>query len=168
MPIIHRGVRLESVHWKNDGFDVQGWLVKPTKEVTPGKHPMITIVHGGPCRRRRAPAPSRQVDSMAPGFDFGWGCSSTRLFRLLSQPTARFLRTRACLHKRANIRDFGRGDQLYILEGIDAVEKTALVDDLRLGLYGHSYGGWASMWANTQTKRFKAIVAGAGIANWTS
>jgi len=42
------------------------------------------------------------------------------------------------------------------------------VDDARLGLYGHSYGGWMSMWANTQTRRFKAIVSGAGIANWTS
>jgi len=48
------------------------------------------------------------------------------------------------------------------------VEKTAPVDEARLGLYGHSYGGWMSMWANTQTRRFKAIVAGAGIANWES
>ena len=48
------------------------------------------------------------------------------------------------------------------------MEKIAPVDDARLGLYGHSYGGWMSMWANTQTQRFKAIVAGAGIANWTS
>ncbi len=37
----------ESVHWKNEGFDVQGWLLHPLK-VGPGKHPMITIVHGGP------------------------------------------------------------------------------------------------------------------------
>ena len=52
--------------------------------------------------------------------------------------------------------------------GVDAVEKIAPVDDKRLGLYGHSYGGWFSMWANTQTRRFKAFVAGAGIADWTS
>ena len=48
------------------------------------------------------------------------------------------------------------------------MEKSAPVDEKRLGLYGHSYGGWMSMWANTQTRRFKAIVAGAGIANWKS
>ena len=29
---------------------------------------------------------------------------------------------------------------------------------------GGSYGGFMTMWANTQTHRFKAIVAGAGIA----
>jgi dipeptidyl aminopeptidase/acylaminoacyl peptidase len=52
--------------------------------------------------------------------------------------------------------------------GVDAVEKIAPVDDARLGLYGHSYGGWMAMWVNTQTHRFKAIVAGAGVANWSS
>ena len=55
-----------------------------------------------------------------------------------------------------------------MLAGIDAVEKIAPVDDARLGLYGHSYGGWFSMWADTQTRRFKAFVAGAGVADWTS
>jgi dipeptidyl aminopeptidase/acylaminoacyl peptidase len=69
---------------------------------------------------------------------------------------------------RANVRDFGGGDLHDILAGIDAVEQVAPVDEARLGLYGHSYGGWMTMWANTQTRRFKAMVAGAGIANWTS
>src|SRR3546814_7274051 len=33
---------------------------------------------------------------------------------------------------------------------------------------GGSYGGFMAMWANTQTDRFKAIVAGAGLSNWVS
>ena len=33
---------------------------------------------------------------------------------------------------------------------------------------GWSYGGYMAMWAETQTTRFKAIVAGAGIVNWQS
>src|SRR5262249_7869305 len=41
-------------------------------------------------------------------------------------------------------------------------------DDRRLGIAGHSYGGFLSMWAVTHTNRFKASVAGAGIANWVS
>ncbi len=55
-----------------------------------------------------------------------------------------------------------------ILTGIDAVEKVAPIDDNRLGLMGGSYGGFMSMWANTQTSRFKAIVADAGLSNWIS
>ncbi|WNO53645.1 alpha/beta hydrolase family protein [Stakelama saccharophila] len=36
------------------------------------------------------------------------------------------------------------------------------------GLTGGSYGGFMAMWANTQTDRFKAIVASAGLSNWVS
>ena len=35
-------------------------------------------------------------------------------------------------------------------------------------MVGWSYGGFMSMWAVTQTGRFKAAVAGAGIVNWQS
>ena len=42
------------------------------------------------------------------------------------------------------------------------------VDDKRLGVAGWSYGGFMTMWAVTQTNRFRAAVAGAGIANWQS
>ena len=62
---------------------------------------------------------------------------------------------------RANIRDFGGGDLKDILAGIDAAERVAPIDESRLGMMGGSYGGFMSMWANTQTNRFKAIVAGA-------
>jgi dipeptidyl aminopeptidase/acylaminoacyl peptidase len=33
---------------------------------------------------------------------------------------------------------------------------------------GHSYGGFMTMWGVTHSDRFKAAVAGAGIANWIS
>jgi dipeptidyl aminopeptidase/acylaminoacyl peptidase len=48
------------------------------------------------------------------------------------------------------------------------VEKVAPVDDRRLGVYGHSYGGWMTMWTVTHSNRFKAAIAGAGIADWVS
>ena len=66
------------------------------------------------------------------------------------------------------MRDFGGGDLRDILAGVDAVEKVAPVDDKRLGVFGHSYGGFMTMWTVTHTNRFKAAVAGAGIADWIS
>lgn len=39
------------------------------------------------------------------------------------------------------------------------------IDPAKLGLFGWSYGGYMAMWAETQTSRFRAIVAGAGIVN---
>ena len=38
----------------------------------------------------------------------------------------------------------------------------------RVGIIGHSYGGYMVMFAVTQTARFKAAIASAGIANWQS
>lgn len=52
-----------------------------------------------------------------------------------------------------------------ILAGIDAVEREAPIDEARLGIIGSSYGGFMTMWAVTQTNRFKAGVASAGISD---
>jgi len=157
-------VAAQSVHWKNEGFDVQGWLLGPTK-VAPGKHPMITIVHGGPSAASR-PRYIATGGQHGTGFDFVAPFIARGYFVFYPNPRGSYGQGDA--FTRANIRDFGRGDLRDILAGIDAVEKIAPVDDAKLGLYGHSYGGWMTMWANTQTQRFKAIVTGAGIANWTS
>jgi dipeptidyl aminopeptidase/acylaminoacyl peptidase len=42
------------------------------------------------------------------------------------------------------------------------------VDSARVGITGWSYGGYMTMWTVTQTGRFRAAVAGAGISNWLS
>ncbi len=157
-------VAVQSVHWKNDGFDVQGWLLSPL-QVSAGRHPMITIVHGGPSAASK-PRYIAAGGQHGTGFDFVQPFIERGYFVFYPNPRGSYGQGEA--FTRANIRDFGKGDLRDILAGIDAVEKSAPVDDARLGLYGHSYGGWMSMWANTQTRRFKAIVAGAGIANWTS
>ncbi len=68
----------------------------------------------------------------------------------------------------ANVNDFGYGDLRDIQAGVDAAVKAAPIDSNRTGIIGWSYGGYMTMWAVTQTTRFKAAVAGAGIANWQS
>ncbi len=69
---------------------------------------------------------------------------------------------------RANVKDFGYGDLRDILKGVDEVVRTRPVDGGRLGITGWSYGGYMTMWAVTQTGRFGAAVAGAGVCNWQS
>ena len=68
----------------------------------------------------------------------------------------------------ANVKDFGYGDLRDILTGMDAVEKRVSIDTRREGLTGWSYGGFMTMFAVTQTNRFRAAIAGAGISNWVS
>jgi dipeptidyl aminopeptidase/acylaminoacyl peptidase len=146
-----------SITWKNDGFDVQGWLLAPPNADPAIKHPMVTIVHGGPAAANVPSFLARGAtnDLIAAGY-----------YVFLPNPRGSYGQGEA--FTAANKRDFGGGDLRDILTGIDAVEKVAPVDDNRLGLTGGSYGGFMSMWANTQTNRFKAIVAGAGLSNWIS
>jgi dipeptidyl aminopeptidase/acylaminoacyl peptidase len=150
-------VSARSITWKNEGFDVQGWLLGPAT-VEPGKtYPMIVEVHGGPSA---ATQPSytwkgTAYDLVAHGY-----------YVFLPNPRGSFGQGEA--FTKANVKDFGGGDLRDILAGVDAVEKVAPVDDKRLGVYGHSYGGFMTMWTVTHSQRFKAAVAGAGIANWVS
>jgi dipeptidyl aminopeptidase/acylaminoacyl peptidase len=51
---------------------------------------------------------------------------------------------------------------------VDEVVRTRPVDGDRLGITGGSYGGYMTMWAVTQTVRFRAAVAIAGVCNWQS
>jgi dipeptidyl aminopeptidase/acylaminoacyl peptidase len=54
------------------------------------------------------------------------------------------------------------------MAGVDAMMKQFPIDPKRIGLRGHSYGGYMAMWAETQTTRFAAVVAGAGLADFLS
>jgi dipeptidyl aminopeptidase/acylaminoacyl peptidase len=150
-------VKARSITWKNDGYDVQGWLLTPINADPAAKAPMITVVHGGPAAAN------------VPNFVSTGGLPSlirAGYYVFLPNPRGSYGQGEA--FTMANRRDFGGGDLRDILAGIDAVEKAAPVDDNRLGLTGGSYGGFMAMWANTQTNRFKAIVAGAGLSNWIS
>jgi len=150
-----------SITWTSDGRTVQGWLVAPA-HIEPGKtYPMVVEVHGGPSA------------ASTPAFlsnDFRGGLARNLLNHgyYVFYPNPRGSYGQGEAFTRANVRDFGGGDLRDILAGIDAVEKIAPVDDRRLGLFGHSYGGFMAMWTVTHSQRFHAVVAGAGIANWIS
>ena len=55
-----------------------------------------------------------------------------------------------------------------MIAGVDAAARSSRVDGTRVGIRGHSYGGYMAMFAVTQTRRFKAAMASAGISNWLS
>ncbi len=170
-PITHenrnlaRNVTVKGVHWTNEGFHLQGWLIGPTRTEPKRKYPLVVIVHGGP---GSAYTPHYIAAGGQHGTNFNFAYELIQKGYFIFYPNDRGSYGQGEAFTRANVKDFGGGDLRDMLAGVDAVEKIAPIDDARLGLYGHSYGGWFSMWANTQTRRFKAIVAGAGIANWTS
>jgi dipeptidyl aminopeptidase/acylaminoacyl peptidase len=154
--------KAENIEWTNERFNIQGWLLTPSK-VQPGKkYPMVVLIHGGPS------------SAVAPDWPAGFGMSRAIIAALSSRgyyvlmPNPRGSYGQGEAFTRANVKDFGWGDLRDILAGVDVAIKKYPIDPARLGVTGWSYGGYMTMWTVTQTNRFHAAVAGAGIANWQS
>jgi dipeptidyl aminopeptidase/acylaminoacyl peptidase len=150
--------KAESVHWTSDTFPVQGWLLYPAHYDPSKKYPMIVSVHGGP---------SAEVQPRWP--DLGYtptAFSALDYFVLMPNPRGSYGQGET--FTQANRKDFGYGDLRDILAGVDAVSAKLGIDQQRIGITGWSYGGFMTMFAVTQTQRFHAAVAGAGISNWQS
>jgi dipeptidyl aminopeptidase/acylaminoacyl peptidase len=148
----YMGPKFESIEWENEGFHVQGWLTYPKDYDPAKKYPLIVEVHGGPSASA-GPRPSTM-----------W--SNEGYFVLAPNPRGSFGQGEKFVQ--ANVKDFGYGDLRDILKGMDTVEAKVSIDKAREGLTGWSYGGFMTMFAVTQTHRFKAAVAGAGISDWLS
>jgi dipeptidyl aminopeptidase/acylaminoacyl peptidase len=148
----------ESIEYINDGYHIQGWLLYPANYDPAKKYPLIVSVHGGP---------SAAVTPRWPSVGYGSvPFSALGYFDFMPNPRGSFGQGEK--FTQANIKDFGYGDLRDVLAGVDVLEKRFPIDKDREGITGWSYGGFMTMFAVTQTTRFKAAVAGAGLANWQS
>ena len=147
---------MRNIHWMNGSTRVQGWLMLPKDYDPAKKYPLVVSVHGGPSA---ACAPYWPARDMGPLSAMGY-------FALCPNPRGSYGQGEA--FTQGNVKDFGGGDFRDIMAGIDALEKQYPIDPKRIGIRGHSYGGYMAMWAETQTQRFAAAVAGAGLSDWLS
>jgi len=145
-----------SLHWTSDKYRVQGYLLYPSNFDPSKKYPLVVAVHGGPSSAHVPSWPQRWA-AVLPARGY---------FVLLPNPRGSYGSGEA--FTQANVGDFGYGDLRDIEAGVVAAEKAAPIDPNRVGIVGWSYGGYMTMWAVTQSKTFRAAVAGAGIANWQS
>jgi dipeptidyl aminopeptidase/acylaminoacyl peptidase len=150
--------QLKSLHWSNGEMKVQGWLMYPTDYDPNQRYPMVVVAHGGPAGIAHVGWPE--------AFFNTYDLSAQGYFVLYPNPRGSFGQGEK--FTQANVKDFGYGDFRDILKGVDEVVRTLPVDNNRIGITGWSYGGYMTMWAVTQTNRFRAAVAGAGLANWQS
>jgi dipeptidyl aminopeptidase/acylaminoacyl peptidase len=148
--------KTENVEWTNEGFHVQGWLLYPANYDSTKKYPLIVSVHGGPSS---AVTPRWPGEGSVPFSALGY---------FLFMPNPRGSYGQGEKFTQANIKDFGYGDLRDILTGMDTLEARLPIDKNREGLIGWSYGGFMTMFGVTQTHRFRAAVAGAGISDWKS
>lgn len=150
--------KTENIEWMDDGHKVQGWLLYPANYDAAKKYPLLVDVHGGP---------SAAAQPRWPNAGYG-GVPFSALGYFVFMPNPRGSYGQGEKFTQANIKDFGYGDLRDILSGMDVLEKRFPIDKSREGLTGWSYGGFMTMFGVTQTTRFKAAVAGAGISDWKS
>jgi dipeptidyl aminopeptidase/acylaminoacyl peptidase len=132
-------VPYESVEFQSEGQCLKGWFI-PGKQQKPGeKAPLIMLVHGWASGRPRM---MRYVD---PLYEAGYALF---MFDVRSHGESDGV-------KSTNGKIF-RDD---ILAAVDYVKQRADVDAERIGILGHSFGGFGSILAIPRGLDVKAIVA---------
>ncbi|MCZ6917914.1 MAG: S9 family peptidase [Gemmatimonadetes bacterium] len=138
-----------------DGWQVQGFIVKPPDFDPNQKYPLVLSIHGGP-------------HSMYTfGFNFSFqNFAANGYVVLYTNPRG----------STGYGEEFGNGidnawpgkDHDDLMHGVDEMLRRGYVDENNLFVMGCSGGGTLTAWAVTQTTRFAAASARCPITNWIS
>jgi dipeptidyl aminopeptidase/acylaminoacyl peptidase len=142
----------EVVRWKSskDGMEIDGIVTKPVDFDGTHKVPFLLNPHGGPTGASLLSFNTTEQIMAANGY-------------MVLQPNFRGSTGRGEKFEAANQNDWGIGDFKDDMSGVQAMVDKGWADPDRLGAFGWSYGGYMTMWIDTQTDRFKAISPGAGL-----
>ncbi len=148
---------VERITYKGaDGWDVDGFFVKPIGWQEGRKYPMILSVHGGP-------AGMYGVDWFHEFQVYaarGWAVFFTNP-RGSTGYGEKF--------ERGIEGEWGGKDYQDVMNGVDAIlKKYSWIDRDRLGVTGGSYGGFMTNWIVGHTNMFKAAVTLRSVVNFIS
>lgn len=138
------------VRWRDlDGRVLHGALLLPPHFAPTMKYPLIVGVYGG-----------HFLSASAQSFGFG-GCISPINAQLLATRGYAVLCPDAPLSPGTPLFDLAK----TVLPGINKLVDLGIADPDRIGVMGHSYGGYSVLCLLVQTKRFKAAVVSSGYAD---
>jgi len=139
------------------GDELMGWLILPVDHEPGRRHPLITMVYPGLVFHDQTPPPMLSIA--------GYHATNPQL---LAARGYAVLFPSMPLSPEDEPGDPCRELANGLLPAVDAAIEMGLADADRLGLMGHSYGGYGTYALITQTHRFRAAVALAGIADLVS
>lgn len=153
------GVKLgeaEELWYKSaDGWDIQGWLIKPAEFDPAKKYPLLLWIHGGPWAMYTV------------GFNWEWQNFAASGYAVLyTNPRG----------STGYGQDFVNGiqhsypgkDYDDLMAGVDAAIAKGFIDKDNLFVCGGSGGGVLTAWIVGQTSRFRAAVSMRPVINWHS
>ena len=143
-----------------DGLDIEGILIKPLDYQEGKQYPLVVIVHGGPEGH----------------YSNGWLTTYSALGQMAAArgfavfyPNYRASTGRGIAFSKMDHRDPAGKEFSDIIDGIDHLIEIGLVDKIKVGVTGGSYGGYATGWLSTfYSDHIAAGVMFVGISNQLS
>jgi dipeptidyl aminopeptidase/acylaminoacyl peptidase len=143
-----------------DGLELQGVLVRPLDERPDVRYPLILTVHGGPEAHDR--------NGWKTGYSNPGQVAAARGFAVF-YPNYRGSTGRGVAFSKSSQGDPAGKEFDDLVDAVDHLVATGLVDEAKVGITGGSYGGFATAWASTYyTDRFAAGVMFVGISDHIS
>ena len=140
-----------------DGLELEGILIRPLDEQTGKRYPLILIVHGGP--------ESHYSDGWLTGYSQLGQLAAARGFAVF-YPNYRGSTGRGVEFSKISQADAAGAEFDDLIDAVDHLIDSGLVDGDRVGITGGSYGGYASAWGTTYySERFAAAIPFVGISN---
>lgn len=152
--------RGETVRWQSfDGVEIEGTLVRPRYAPADTLLPLFVEIHGGPAWQWEDAANLNWHDWAQMLASRGWA---------VLLPNPRGSTGYGAAFEKLLQDDVGNGESKDLIAAAEAMVERGIADPQRLAIGGWSWGGYLTARTITQTRRFKAAVMGAGVANLTS
>ncbi|MCH8568077.1 MAG: S9 family peptidase [Balneolales bacterium] len=140
-----------------DGRMIEGLLIRPFGESEAVRYPLITVVHGGP--------EAHYSNGWLTGYSLPGQLMAARGYAVF-YPNYRGSTGRGLEFIKSSQGDLAGAEFDDVVDGVDYLIETGLVDPDRVGVTGGSYGGYATAWMSTYySDRFAAGVMFVGISN---
>ncbi len=138
-----------------DGFQIQGWIIKPPDFDPSEKYPLMLSIHGGPHGMYNV------------GFNFAWQEHAANGYVIL-YTNPRGSSGYGSPFGNAIKNAYPGKDFNDLMNGVDLVISRGYVDDENMFVYGCSGGGVLTSWVVGHTNRFAAASANCPVTNWLS
>jgi dipeptidyl aminopeptidase/acylaminoacyl peptidase len=138
-----------------DGFQIQGWILKPPGFDPARTYPLMLSIHGGPHGMYNV------------GFNFAWQEHAANGYVVLyTNPRGSSGYGSAFGNSIKNAYPGKDFDDL--MNGVDLVVSRGYIDEDNMFVYGCSGGGVLTSWVVGHTNRFAAASANCPVTNWLS
>jgi dipeptidyl aminopeptidase/acylaminoacyl peptidase len=138
-----------------DGWDIDGWILKPYNFDPSKKYPLIVEIHGGPQTQYGYGFFHEMQVLVSEGYVVFYtnprgSCGYGYEFALAVRGA------------------WGEKDSIDVMMGVEALLQRGYIDERRMGVTGGSYGGFLTNWLIGHSDRFRVAITDRSVVNLAS